>query len=186
VAWRKAKALAETGAEVKVVSPEFCDALWRLDGVGLIERPFEEGDVAGATLVFAATDDAELNRNVARAARRSGALVNVVDTPAECDFIVPSTLVRGDLMVSISTSSAAPALSRRLRLELEELLPEAYRDFVALLGELRRQVMGDVADPERRRTILTQLADRPTWKLFDQGGSDAVRALARNLINETA
>jgi len=186
VAWRKAQSLLPTGANVTAVSPRFCPELLRLDGVRRILRPFEDNDVNGAALVFVATDDAELNRAVAHAARRCGALVNVVDTPAECDFIVPSTLIRGDLMISISTSSAAPALSRRLRLELEALFPEAYEGYVALLGELRREVATRVADADRRREILCALADKPAWELFAREGADAVRGLAERLIEGEA
>jgi siroheme synthase-like protein len=186
VACRKAQHLVGAGADVLVVSPDFCDELAQLDGVRLAQRPFEDHDVDGATLVFAATDDPELNRHVARAARDAGALVNVVDVPAECDFIVPATLVRGDLTISVATGSAAPALSRRLRLELEESLPDSYADFVALLGELRNAVIPEVRDPERRRAILSQLAEKPTWELFVAQGAPAVRQLTRRLIDEDA
>ena len=184
VACRKARHLVAAGADVKVVSPHFCDALAGLDGVHLVQRPFEQQDVEGAALVFAATADAELNSFVARAARRAGALVNVVDTPAECDFIVPAMVVRGDLTISISTGSAAPALSRRLRLDLEELLPEAYGDFAALLGQLRQEVLREVRDTTRRRTILRRLAEKATWDLFAEEGADAVRRLARRLVED--
>ena len=181
VARRKVQSLLDVGASVTVVSPEFCEELLRLDGVRRVERRFEEKDVAGAFLVYAATNDAALNSAVAAAARRQGALVNVVDTPAECDFIVPSTLTRGGLTISVSTGSASPALSRRLRLELEELFPKSYADFVGLLGELRRETMGAVADPRRREAVLKRLADRTTWDLFTREGAGAIRQLARLL-----
>jgi len=186
VACRKAESLVAVGADVRVVSPEFCDDLTQLRGVHLVQRAFEDEDTDGAALVFAATDDAEANRQVARAARLSGALVNVVDTPAECDFIVPSSLVRGSLTVSVCTGSASPALSRRLREELEEQFPESYADFVALLGDLRQQLLRDVRNPRRRRAILMQLAERSTWDLFTRAGLDAVRQLVARLVEEVA
>ena len=184
VACRKVESLLAAGARVTVVSPEIYPELRRLDGVRLVERPFEEADVSGAAVVFAATDDAAVNHRVAVAARARGALVNVVDTPAECDFIVPSTLVRGDLTISVSTGSAAPALSRRLRLELEALFPEAYADYVALLADLRHEVLREVSDPACRREILLQLADRPAWNAFARHGPSALRQLARELIDK--
>ncbi len=182
VALRKVKSLLDAGARVSVVSPEFCEELLRLDGVRLIERRFEEGDVAGAFLVYAATNDAALNSAVAAAARKAGALVNVVDTPAKCDFIVPSTLSRGELMISVSTGGASPALARRLRLELEEVIPEAYADFVALLGDIRREVLASAADGASREALLKRLADKATWRLFATAGPEAVRALAKRLL----
>ncbi len=182
VALRKVKSLLDAGARVSVVSPEFCEGLRKLKGVRRIKRRFVDGDVAGAVLVYAATNDAPLNAAVAAAARKRGALVNVVDTPGECDFIVPSTLNRGEMTISISTGGASPALARRLRLELERLFPKSYGRFVALLARLRAEVARSVPDPARRRAALQQLARRSTWDLFAQGGARAVRQLIRRLI----
>jgi precorrin-2 dehydrogenase/sirohydrochlorin ferrochelatase len=182
VARRKAASLVAAGAAVTAVSLELCPELSRLERVHLLRRPFEDRDVAGMSLVFAATNDPELNTRVAKVAREHGALVNVVDVPAECDFIVPSTLVRGDLTVSVSTGSAAPALARRLRLELEEQFPQSYADFVAVLGELRALVIREVGDAGRRQAIFRQLADKATWELFTRDGADAVRRLVRRLV----
>jgi precorrin-2 dehydrogenase/sirohydrochlorin ferrochelatase len=182
VALRKAEGLVACGALVKVVSPEFCPELTRLEGVRLLQRPFAEDDVVGATLVFATTTDPKVNQLVARAARCHRIWVNVADTPAECDFIVPATVTRGDLTISICTGSASPALSRHLRLQLEALFPKDYADYVALLAQLRSEVLRRVADPTRRRTILRRLADEPTWRLFTDEGPDAVRALAGRLM----
>lgn len=182
VARRKVESLLEAGAAVTVVSPEFCQELLEIEGLRRITRAFEEGDVAGAYLVYAATDDAAVNSAVAAAARKAGALVNVVDTPAECDFIVPSTLTRGDLTISVSTGGAGPALSRRLRLELEPLIPQDFGEFVALLAELRAEVAVAVPDIQRRSAIARALADKPALELFRQRGPDAVRQLVRDLI----
>jgi len=181
VALRKARSLLEARAAVTVVSPSLCEELRGLGGLRRIERPFEERDVAGAFLVYAATDDPEVNRQVAEAARKHGALVNVVDTPDKCDFIVPSTLARGNLMISISTCGASPALARRLRLELEEHFPGTWAEFVALLGEIRPDVMARVADPGLRRRVFERLADEATWRLFQAEGAAAVRQLAERL-----
>lgn len=182
VAQRKVRSLLDVGATVTVVSPEFCEELLKLDGVTRIERRFEERDVAGAFLVYAATNDPALNSAVATAARKQGALVNVVDTPAECDFIVPSTLTRGDLTISVSTGGAGPALARRLRLELEPLIPEDFAEFVSLLGEIRAEVAAAVPDIQRRSAIARELADKPALELFRQQGPAALRQLARDLI----
>ncbi len=186
VARRKVQSLLDVGAVVTIVSPDFCDELRAFDGVRRIERPFEEQDVAGACLVYAATDDPAVNSAVAAAARKHGALVNVVDTPAECDFIVPSTLTRGDLTISVSTGGAAPALARRLRLGVEPLIPEDFAEFVSLLGELRAEVAAAVPDIKRRSAILRELADEPALALFRQQGPAALRQLARELIRGDA
>jgi len=182
VAFRKARSLIAAGAQVTVVSPGCCPELLQLEGLQLIDEPFDERHVAGAILVFAATDDAEVNRRVAHAARQAGAWVNVVDTPAECDFIVPSVLARGELTLSVCSGGAAPALSRRLRESLEEQFPPAYAEYVALLAELRALILASIRDIARRRPILERLADAATWDLFQAEGPDAVRRLADELI----
>lgn len=184
VACRKVKDLVACGARVTVVSAAFSEGVRGLDGAELVERPFEEGDVRGKALVIAATSDPQVNRAVALAARRSGVWVNVVDTPDECDFFVPATFRRGDLAVSISTSGASPALARRIRMQLEALFPERYAAYVALLRDLRAEVIAKVADPAARRAIFHRLADEPTWRLFHDQGPDAVRALAQQLMAE--
>ena len=186
VAARKAAALTQAGAHVAVVSPSFCQGFSGIDGLELLERHFEDSDLEGATIVVAATGDADLNRQVARAARKRGALVNVVDAPELCDFVVPATVVRGDLVLAISTGSKAPALARRLRLELEETLPPGYAAFVDLLGELRSEVMASVRDRSHRADIFRQLASRETWDLFANHGPQAVRDLASRLVAEAA
>jgi len=182
VAYRKAADLVACGAHVTVVSPEFCADIIRLEGVALVQRGFQESDAAGKTLVFAATSDAAVNRLAARAARCHGAWVNVVDTPAECDFFVPAALHRGDLTISVSTGGASPALARRIREQLEAVFPDRYADFVSLVGDLRREVIAEVCDPEDRQAILSRLAVESTWRLFESGGADAVRRLARQLV----
>lgn len=184
VACRKARSLVEADAHVAIVSPRFCPELSELDGVELLERHFADADLEGATLVVAATDDPELNRTIARAARKTGALVNVVDTPELCDFIVPATVRRGDLVLAISTSSKAPALAKRLRMELEEIIPDDYAGFVELLGRLRPQVLREVADAAHRTQVFHRLASREAWELFAAEGPQALQDLADQLVAE--
>lgn len=113
VAARKAKALAQAGGLVKVVSPEVC---WRVSDlaekglVQLLRRRFRARNLNGAFLAIASTDDRDVNEKVFEAARRKTVLVNVVDSPAQCDFIVPSVVSRGALSIAISTSGVSPAL----------------------------------------------------------------------------
>ncbi|MFP4056337.1 MAG: bifunctional precorrin-2 dehydrogenase/sirohydrochlorin ferrochelatase [Candidatus Brocadiia bacterium] len=184
VACRKARAALACEAHVTVVSPAFSPQVAQLEGVRLVQRGFVEDDVEGATLVFAASSDPDVNRLVARAGRRRGVLVNVADTPEQCDFILPATVARGSLVISFSTGGAAPALARRLRRQFEQQVPQDYARYVALLGQLRPRVLEQVADPAARRDIFRQLADEPAYQLFAEQGAEALRALARRLVAE--
>ena len=141
VAARKVAALLEAGALVEVVAPELGPELaaQRREGASWrwMAKPFSAADVVGCLLVIAATDDRQVNRRVAEAAREQRALVNVVDDPDESDFFVPSVLRRGPLHFAVTTSGLAPAVSARLRRRLEELFPEEWGDAVALIGRAR-------------------------------------------------
>jgi len=144
VAQRKIETLLEYGASVQVVARELTAELEELRNAGRIKflgGEFAEAFLEGAYVVFAATDDASLNRRVSRAAQQRGLLVNAVDQPADCNFIVPSVLSRGDLLIAVSTSGKSPAFARKVRLELERNFGEEYGSFLNLMGNLRKEIL---------------------------------------------
>jgi precorrin-2 dehydrogenase/sirohydrochlorin ferrochelatase len=147
VAVRKARKLLQAGAEVVVVSPEILPELEDM-GVEVHVRPYEDGDLEGADLAFAATDRREVNAAVAREARARGIRINVADRPTEGDFAVPSRLLRGGLQVAVSTGGASPTLARRIRNELEDVFGPEWAGVVEELEEVRRN--GGVPDEVSR------------------------------------
>ncbi len=143
VALRRVRMLVEFGGSVDVVSPEVCSELEQLVGSGQVRvfrRAYQPSDVTRAAVVVAATDDAAINRAVARDARGNGTLVNVVDDAALSNFIVPSYVRRGDITLAISTSGRSPALARKLRVKLEEEFGDEYARLALLVGEVRAEV----------------------------------------------
>jgi siroheme synthase-like protein len=186
VARRKASGLLAAGAIVTVVAPEICDSLSALAGerLTLVRRPYRADDLDGQTLVFGALDDADARAELARGARERGIPANLADDPVNCDFILPSLLRRGDLMVTVCTGGRSPALARKLRLELEEHLgPELARQ-VALLGEVRERLMSRFPDDEaRRRAVLLQLVNSDDMDLIP-GDEDRFHARVDELIEE--
>lgn len=144
VAQRKIETLLEHRACVQVVARELTAALEELRRAEKIEflgEEFSEALLEGTFLVFAATDDASFNRRVSQAAQQRGLLVNAVDQPADCNFIVPSVLSRGDLLVAVSTSGKSPAFARKVRVELERHFGEEYGFFLNLMGNLRKEIL---------------------------------------------
>ena len=127
VAYRKAAALLEAGASVTAVAPEFDERLRTLS-VERIEREYREGDLEGAILAFAATNQRAVNAQVAREAKADGIPVNVADAPGECDFIVPARIRRGGIQVAISTSGANPSLAASIRGAVEKLLDDILEE----------------------------------------------------------
>lgn len=161
VALRKVTALLEAGAQATVVSPQLCPDLERLAEEGRLQawlRPYCPGDLEGMWLAIAATDDPEVNGALAAEAQARGLLLNVVDDPARCNFILPSVVRRGDLVVAISTGGKSPALARKMREELERWLPQEYAALAELLSQVRQEArrQGRRVSPQRWQKSLTQ------------------------------
>ena len=142
VAERKVAALLEAGAAVCVVSPEVTPqlAMWAAEGRLRHEaKEFFQNAVAGCFLVFCATNLPQVNQLAATAAKEAGALVNVADAPALCDFTLPARLVRGNFSITVSTGGESPALARKLRNELNERYGTEYGVYLDVIGKIRRE-----------------------------------------------
>jgi precorrin-2 dehydrogenase len=160
VAQRKIETLLEHGATVQVVAKELTASLEELRRAGRIEflgEEFSETFVDGVFVVFAATDDASLNRRVSRTAQQRSLLVNAVDQPADCNFIVPSVLSRGDLVIAVSTSGKSPAFARKVRVELEQSFGEEYGLFLHLMGNLRKEILRLGLSQEENKSAFEDL-----------------------------
>lgn len=143
VALRKVKQLRECGAKVTVISPELCPELAELaaqDEISVTQRQYQTGDLRGAFVAIAATDDAAVNQKVAEEGRGESVLVNVVDDAQKSDFIVPSIGRRGDITIAVSTSGKSPALAKKMRAMLEEEFGEEYASLASLVNEVRTEI----------------------------------------------
>jgi siroheme synthase-like protein len=187
VADRKVRALLEAGASVTVVSPTANPALRALAEAGQIAhlaRAYQAGDLSGHQIVFVATDDGAVNAAVADEGRHRGVWVNAADDPAHSDFILPSALRRGALVVAVGTGGASPALARAVREELEAYFTADYAGLTQIAGEVRRELrarghapsadawrlaldaglrrlIGDGKRDEAKTCLLARLAARP-------------------------
>lgn len=143
VALHKVTTLLEHGAGVEVISPDFCAGLTQLAEKGkiaVVRREYRAGDLEGAVIAIAATDDRSTNLAVAKEARARAVLVNVVDDAGNSDFIAPAYVRRGDVTIAISTAGRSPALARKIRTKLEKDFGEEYASLAGLLGEVRSEV----------------------------------------------
>ena len=170
VAWRKVCSLKDAGARVTVVSPEFCPEMEKETGIERIQQKYEEGFLNGVLVVVASTDDEEVNKKVYYDAVKRCILVNVVDMPEFCSFIVPATISRGDLSISISTGGASPALARNIRENLEKQFGDEYGEFAKLLSETRRKILSEISDESIRRDILQRIAGLDMLEIVKQKG----------------
>lgn len=144
VALRKVRSLLEAEAKVRIISPIVGTELRRLADSGEIEwlkRGYVEGDLQGAFLVFAATDDRKVQLLIQREAGKSAAILNSADDPAGSDFHVPAHFRRGKMLITVSTGGGSPALARKIREQLEEEIGPEYEAVVDLLGLIRTRLL---------------------------------------------
>jgi siroheme synthase-like protein len=121
VALRKAKGVREAGACVVVVAPEFVAEFVEMD-VEQVRREFEDSDVEGTALVFAATNSRDVNRRVGEVAWARGIPANIADAPEECGFIVPARVEHDGLTIAVSTGGADPSRAAKMKKRLEQWL----------------------------------------------------------------
>ncbi len=160
VAARKAAALLDAGARVRVISPLSApelDALGSRPGFRHERRPYRPGDLDGSFLVIAATDDQKVQEEVWEEANQRRILVNVADVPARCNFILPAAMNAGDLSITVSTGGKSPALARFIRKRIEAEYGDGYPEIAAIMGELRPFVLGLGLGHARNRDLFTRL-----------------------------
>jgi precorrin-2 dehydrogenase/sirohydrochlorin ferrochelatase len=185
VAARKVESLLESGAVVTVVSPQLTPSLEAVVSGGRanhVARDYQRGDIRGCVLVYAATNDPKLHRELAAEARALGIALNVVDVPELCTFIAPAVIKRGALQIAVSTSGASPAFAARLRRELEDQFGAEYALTLEVLRAARRRLHADEIDPAERMRRLSELANSALPEAIARGDVGAVeRILARHL-----
>ncbi len=163
VAERKVMGLRSCSAQVSVISPELTESLLQLRSDGSIQwinREYESGDLQGAFLVIAATDDEETQKQVYEEAASLNILLNVADVPQRCNFILPATMRQGDLVISVSTAGKSPAVARKLRMELEKRYGAEYKTLVDILGAIRPDILASgLAQPENEQLFKQLLHD---------------------------
>jgi precorrin-2 dehydrogenase / sirohydrochlorin ferrochelatase len=142
VALRKVRSLVDHGAIVTVASPEICAELRTLLDTGVIRwlgHSYRTSDLDDIVVAIVASSDNDVNIEAAREARARGILTNVVDEPELSDFIVPSSVQRGDVAIAVSTGGSSPALARKIRTRLEKEFGDEYGVLARLIGEVRTE-----------------------------------------------
>jgi uroporphyrin-III C-methyltransferase/precorrin-2 dehydrogenase/sirohydrochlorin ferrochelatase len=184
---RKARLLLAAGAEVRIYAPRIEPAL-KSEFAGaarLVEDAPAPADFAGAKLVIIAEENVGVAERLAREARRAGALVNVVDRPALCDFTFPSIIDRGEVVVAVGTDGSAPVLARRVRERIEALLPARLGAVAAFARRFRDRVATRLG-PERRRAFWERVFDGPVAEKILAGDEAAAEAAFDAALDENA
>jgi precorrin-2 dehydrogenase/sirohydrochlorin ferrochelatase len=187
VAAQKVASLLHAGAAVTVISPDVVPAIAALAEAGRVvhcQRGYRHGDLHGRFLAYAATGDGPLHVEIARDAAMAGVLLNVVDAPGLCSFIVPAVMQRGDLLIAASTSGASPALAKRIRRDLAHSYGPEYDLALQILGRLRATLAERCVPAAERQRIFGALVDSPLIDYLRAGQRAAVDRLLAAAVGD--
>ncbi|MBR1885546.1 MAG: bifunctional precorrin-2 dehydrogenase/sirohydrochlorin ferrochelatase [Schwartzia sp.] len=188
VALHRAEALLEAGAQVNVVAPDAMDGIVDLVVEGRLKwykESFSTSMLRGMSIVVCATDDPDVNRRAAWAAKSMGALVNMAAPPLELsDFAVPASVRRGDLVFAVSTGGACPELSRRLRGELDAL-GDIYAPWLERLVPVREEIKERLASSEERRAFWREALSEDVMALVRDGKLDEAEEQVRHAVDRS-
>src|SRR3954467_8748046 len=182
VALEKVDGLVACEGTVPLVAPEIVPQLAEYVAEGSItwdRRAFHDGDLDGAFLAIAATNDTDVNVAVFEGAERRAMLVNVVDVPPLCNFILPAIVRSGPLAIAISTAGASPALAKRMKREIAEAFGEPYARLAVILNEARGWAKATLPTYQDRKEFFEGIVngDPDPVELVKQGREDEVQRL---------
>ncbi len=159
----KVEGLLACDGDVTVVAPEVANAeIGRLADEGSIKlerREFEPGDLTDSFMAIAATDDTDVNIAVYEEAEKLAMLVNVVDVPSLCNFILPAIVRTGPLAIAISTAGASPALAKRMKREISELFGTEYAELAGILNDVRGWAKGTLPTYQDRKQFFEEIVN---------------------------
>ena len=187
VGTRKVMTLLECGAVVTVVSSDVAEELLELAEKKMIKlkrRPYESSDIDGMFLVIGATDNEELNRQINKDAEHQNKLCNIADRPEACNFILPSIVNRGNLVIAISTSGKSPAFARKMRQDLEKEFGEEYDEFLELMGAIRKKALSEKHEPEAHKQLFEQLINRGLVDMVRNHDEERINSLLLEIFGE--
>jgi precorrin-2 dehydrogenase/sirohydrochlorin ferrochelatase len=187
VAAEKAAALSASGAVVTVMNPDFCADLLSMEQrqeVKLRYKIYEPGDLAGAFVVVAASNDLRQIEAIWSEAQERDQLVNIVDVPARCSFILPSILRRDQLTIAVSTEGASPGLAKRIRQRLESLFPPAYGAYLRLAAIARKHLRGQGVSYAQRDDFFGDFFNSEILSFLAEKNDRAALVAAVNLLHD--
>jgi len=187
VAERKIKNLLIYGCTIYISSPHLTPHLQQLVAAKKIYHiPDESLDTYIDTgfMVIAATDDAEVNSKIASQAKKHGLLINTVDQPKDCNFIMPSIVKRGNLQIAISTAGKSPALAKKIRKELQNTFPPEYDLLTELLGIIRTKLLSQNQSSSKNKVIFQQLVEVNLLEMITNKNWDGIQTTLQSILGE--
>ena len=189
VALRKVLLLARSGAAITLVAPQVHPELQERAAAGKMQlavREFVPDDLNGARLVIVATSRRAVNRWIASLSEARNIPVNVVDDREASRFIVPAIVDRDPVLVAISTAGTSPVLARRLREQLEAVIPKKIGELAVWLRALRHGARRRLRNTDERRRFFENIVDGAAARRFIEGDAPGAQRLAQQLLATTA
>jgi precorrin-2 dehydrogenase/sirohydrochlorin ferrochelatase len=186
VGMRKAAMLVKCGAKVKVLSKQFSDKFADLQ-TGTIDfkkKDYEKKDISGMFFVFAATDNYDVNQKIRNDAAKLGILCNIADSSDKSDFILPSIVERGDLVIAVSTSGSSPAMAKKVRLELEQSFGPEYEHFLTLMGNIRKKILLSRHASDDNKLIFHTLIDKGILRLIKENDEKTIDSILCDVLGK--
>ncbi|HOO38956.1 MAG TPA: bifunctional precorrin-2 dehydrogenase/sirohydrochlorin ferrochelatase [Deltaproteobacteria bacterium] len=184
VAYRKIETLLAAGAKVKVIAPAIIKEISSMREVEIVEKDYESGDLSGAVLVIAATDDESTNLAVSEDSSVLRIFCNVVDKPSLCSFIVPSIIEKGPIKIAISTGGVSPALSRKMRREIGGCIGDEFATLAMIMGKIRPLVLSREGGHENHKRIFDVLVNSQLIDAIKEGDRDLAEKILFEALGE--
>ena len=185
VALRKVRRLLEYGARVLVIGPKVVPGLKTLakkKKIILKKRMVNLGDLKGAYLVISATGERRMNSLASSYCRKKNILINVVDSPKECSFILPSVVRRGALSISISTDGISPALARKIRKDLERRFGPEYAKLLRIMKGIRPQAIKKIKNLKSRKVFFQKALQPEVFALLKRNKGKEVKKKLESIL----
>lgn len=187
VALRKVNIIINYGCKITIISEYVCDELKLLiekNNIKWIQRNYQNNDVNNVFLVFAATNNFEVNKLISKEAKEKGILTNNVSSPEMCTFVVPSIVKRGDLTLTVSTNGKSPLISKFIRQELEQKYDLNYEELLNILGDLRQKAVTRINSESKREDFFNEILKLDPLELIISVGKTELLIKIDELFNK--
>lgn len=183
---RKALALEKSGARVTIISDRFSGMSDQFKGTSIcfVKKEYEKKDVNDRFLVFAATNNADLNQRIKMDAAGFNILCNIADAPDSSDFLVPSTVDRGKLVLAVSTSGSSPAMARKIRQDLERQFGPEYAVMLEIMGRIRTRLLSSRNLPDDNKALFTALIQKGLVELIKAGDEQQIDMILNEVLGK--
>ncbi len=183
---RKAATLERCGAKVRIISETFLTGIDELKKTGIcfVKKKYEKQEMKGMFLVFAATNNADLNQEIKKDALELGILCNIADSLDNSDFLLPSTVERGNLVIAVSTSGSSPAMAKKIRQDLGFQFGPEYATFLQLMENIRKRFLLSDNDPDENKKIFYDLIDKGLLEFIKAKDEKSINRVLREVLGK--